>query len=103
MYQSLSQNEENPVRHHALTVGDSAAGSKHAAPAADVNGAESDDEIVVRVKKYRWRPPAGSEHRPYRQHQGEGSQYLRDVSRISASQRLTDAPACMSHSASIVG
>lgn len=39
---------------------------------------EEDDEIVCRVKKYKWIPPAGEENRVYKQHQGEGSQYLRD-------------------------
>ena len=42
-----------------------------------LNG-EDDDEIVCRVKKYEWKPPAGEEHHVYRQHQGEGAQYLRD-------------------------
>lgn len=40
--------------------------------------ADDADEIVCRVKKYKWVPPAGSEQRVYRPHQGEGSQYLRD-------------------------
>lgn len=39
---------------------------------------DEDDHIHCKVKKYEWSPPAGSENRPYRQHQGEGSQYLRD-------------------------
>ena len=39
---------------------------------------DDSDEIVCRVKKYHWSPPAGSEQRVYEKHQGEGSQYLRD-------------------------
>lgn len=39
---------------------------------------DDEEEIVCRVKKYTWNPPAGSENHVYRQHQGEGSQYLRD-------------------------
>lgn len=46
---------------------------------ADSAGGDDDgDEIVCRVKKYKWVPPAGSEQRVYKPHQGEGSQYLRD-------------------------
>jgi hypothetical protein len=40
--------------------------------------ADEEGDIVCRVKKYEWKPPAGFENHVYRQHQGEGSQYLRD-------------------------
>ncbi len=39
---------------------------------------DGSDEIVCRVKKYKWTPPAGFEQHVYKPHQGEGSQYLRD-------------------------
>jgi len=38
----------------------------------------NDDTIECAVKKYTWKPPAGGPAVPYRAHQGEGSQYLRD-------------------------
>lgn len=47
--------------------------------ASSVDSADADDMIVCRVKKYEWSPPPGEEHHVYRPHQGEGSQYLRDV------------------------
>ena len=39
---------------------------------------DDDDTIPVSVRKYTWTPPSDAERVPYRPHQGEGSQYLRD-------------------------
>jgi VIT1/CCC1 family predicted Fe2+/Mn2+ transporter len=40
---------------------------------------DADELIPVRVKRYRWVPPPASEVKPYEAHQGDGSQYLRDM------------------------
>ena len=42
------------------------------------DGGATDDTIPVSVKRYRWTPPNDAARFPYRPHQGEGSQYLRD-------------------------
>ena len=40
---------------------------------------DSDEDVIpVSVKKYTWTPPTDADSVPYRPHQGEGSQYLRD-------------------------
>ena len=44
---------------------------------ADVKTNPAEELIRVRVKRYRWTPPADC--KPYKAHQGDGSQYLRDM------------------------
>lgn len=86
-YQSTAESSTPLITRGRSSPSDSSNSSANAAPPSKARSAspssynpdDSDsEEIVVRVPKYKWRPPAGHEQHVYRQHQGEGSQYLRD-------------------------
>lgn len=78
-YGSQSPSEYSPPAErlaHAINI--DGLGKSLASSSSSASVAEADDDIVCRVKPYKWTPPAGYENHIYRQHQGEGSQYLRD-------------------------
>jgi VIT1/CCC1 family predicted Fe2+/Mn2+ transporter len=62
------------------TEADQTAGEAATDPSTASNSDSDDggDTIPVSVKRYRWTPPNDAARFPYRPHQGEGSQYLRD-------------------------
>jgi len=68
----------NPIKPADVTS--TSPSSSESTPPSASSGDQSDpcDTIECAIKKYHWLPPADAARIPYRPHQGEGSQYLRD-------------------------